>query len=192
MKKTLLCDEELILSYQSGDESALKVLIDRHQKKVFTSIYILVKDRALAEDLFQDTFIKVIQALRKDFYVENGKFLGWVIRIAKNLALDHFRKMDRLPTIIDSDEQDVLHTLSFADESIEESIIRNETENKVKLMIQQLPDDQREVLIMRHYGQLSFKEIAELTNTNVNTALGRMRYALINLRKMLSVHAVTL
>jgi RNA polymerase sigma-70 factor (ECF subfamily) len=168
-------------------------LIERHQQKIFTSILLLTKDRVLAEDIFQDTFIKIIQALRKGYYVENGKFLGWALRIAKNLVLDYFRKTARMPKITDSDgEEDLLSSLKFADDNIEESICRTEMDDFVKSLIEKLPDEQKEVLVLRHYGELSFKEIAEITGTNVNTALGRMRYALINLKKMMDKQQIML
>jgi RNA polymerase sigma-70 factor (ECF subfamily) len=188
-----ISDEQLIKSYVSGQEDSLRLLIERHQQKIFTSILLLTKDRVLAEDIFQDTFIKIIQALRKGYYVENGKFLGWALRIAKNLVLDYFRKTARMPKITDSDgEEDLLSSLKFADDNIEESICRTEMDDFVKSLIEKLPDEQKEVLVLRHYGELSFKEIAEITGTNVNTALGRMRYALINLKKMMDKQQIML
>lgn len=190
MPKMLLNDEQLLELYLKGEENALRILIERHQKKVFGSILLLVKERALAEDIFQDTYIKVIQALRKGYYVENGKFVGWVLRIARNQVMDYFRKTERTPTITNEDGEDIFRTLSFADSNVEDFIIQEETETKIRALIEELPADQKEVLMLRHYSDLSFKEIAEITGTNINTALGRMRYALINMRKLLKKHNI--
>src|SRR5690606_2190331 len=178
-------DQELIHSYLSGDNTGLETLINRHKAKVYTSIFILVKDTYLAEDLFQDTFIKVIKTLRRGKYNEEGKFLPWIIRIAHNLVIDHFRKEKRTPVITNNDGFDIFDVLHFYDESIEDQILREQTHLDLRTMIQRLPDDQKEVLIMRHYGEMSFRDIAEITDVSINTALGRMRYAINNLRKMM-------
>ncbi len=180
-------DQDLIKLYLSGDESVLEELLKRHKSKIFTSIYLLVKDQYLAEDIFQDTFIKVINTLRSGRYNEEGKFLPWVMRIAHNLVIDYFRKEKRTPTITSADGTDVLNMLQIFEENAEDRMLREQTHSDLRAMIQQLPDDQKEVLIMRHYGDLSFKEIADLTGVSINTALGRMRYALGNLRKMMKV-----
>ena len=192
MRKPIISDEELIIQYIHGNEACLRTLINRHQSRIFTSIYLLVKDRCLAEDIFQDTFVKVINTLKKGQYEEQGKFVPWVMRIAKNLVLDHFRKTSRLPQITDSEGNDIFDTLDIADENGEDKLVKEEIQEQVKHLIQQLPAEQREVLVLRHYAHLSFKEIAELTNTNVNTALGRMRYALMNMRKMIEKHNIIL
>lgn len=185
MKLEQKTDQELIRLYVSGNEAGLAGLINRYKSKIYTSIYLLVKDGHLAEDIFQDTFIKVIHTLRGGRYNEEGKFLPWVIRIAHNLVIDHYRKERRTPMVVNSDGFDIFDILHFADESMETRMIREQTYKDLRKMIQLLPDDQKEVLIMRHYGEMSFKEIAEVTDVSINTALGRMRYALNNLRKMM-------
>ncbi|MFC3198347.1 RNA polymerase sigma factor [Parapedobacter deserti] len=185
MKLEQRTDQELIRLYVSGNETGLEILIDRYKSKIYTSIYLLVKDEYLAEDIFQDTFIKVINTLRGGRYNEEGKFLPWVMRIAHNLVIDHYRKERRTPVVVNSDGFDIFDVLHFADESAETRMIREQTHRDLRRMIQLLPDDQKEVLIMRHYGDMSFKEIADVTEVSINTALGRMRYALNNLRKMM-------
>jgi len=178
-------DQHLINLYLKGNEKSLSILITRYKSKIYTSIYLLVKDEYLAEDIFQDTFIKVINTLRAGKYNEEGKFLPWVLRIGHNLVIDHFRKEKRSPTIVNSEGFDIFDVLGIHDENMEEKMIKEQTYTDLKSLIHLLPDEQKEVLIMRHYGELSFKEIAELTDVSINTALGRMRYALNNLRKML-------
>lgn len=185
MKLEQKTDRELIRLYVSGNEAGLKGLIDRYKSKIYTSIYLLVKDEHLAEDIFQDTFIKVINTLRSGRYNEEGKFLPWVVRIGHNLVIDHYRKERRTPSVVNADGFDIFDVLQFADESMESRMIREQTYSDLRKMIQLLPDDQKEVLIMRHYGEMSFKEIADVTEVSINTALGRMRYALNNLRKMM-------
>lgn len=181
----LTSDQDLIHLYISGDEAGLQELIRRYQAKIYTSIYLLVKDEYLAEDIFQDTFIKVINTLKAGRYNEEGKFLPWVIRIAHNLVIDHFRREKRTPVINNGDDFDIFEVLGRYDESIEDRLVREQTHRDLKALIHLLPSEQKEVLIMRHYGDLSFKEIADITEVSINTALGRMRYALNNLRKML-------
>lgn len=178
-------DNELIVSYLNGNEISLERLILRHQKKVFTSIVILVKDKELAEDIFQETFIKVINTLRSGNYQEEGKFLPWVARIAHNLVIDHFRRQTRMPMVRDTEDYSVMSSLKLTDENVEDRIIRDRTHQEVRMLVEELPYDQREVVIMRHYADMSFKEIAETTNVSINTALGRMRYALINMRRLI-------
>ena len=185
-------DHELVELYISGKEAALAELLQRHKAKIYTSIYMLVKDEFLAEDIFQDTFIKVINTLKSGRYNEEGKFLPWVLRIAHNLVIDFFRKEKRTPVITNGDGFDIFDVLGFYDESIEEKLVREQTHKDLKAMIQLLPSEQKEVLIMRHYGDMSFKEIADVTNVSINTALGRMRYALNNLRKMLQTKELSL
>jgi len=185
MKLEQRTDQELIRLYVAGDETGLSTLIDRYKSKIYTSIYLLVKDEYLAEDIFQDAFIKVINTLRNGRYNEEGKFLPWVMRIAHNLVIDYYRKERRTPVVVNSDGFDIFDVLYFTDESAETRMIREQTHRDLRKMIQRLPDDQKEVLIMRHYGEMSFKEIADVTEVSINTALGRMRYALNNLRKMM-------
>lgn len=187
MKLQQISDQDLVKQYRDGNEAAIEELLRRHKSKIFTSIYLLVKDQYLAEDIFQDAFIKVINTLRTGRYNEEGKFLPWVIRIAHNLVIDYFRKEKRTPTITSADGTDILNLIQVHEESAEERMLREQTHADLRRMIQHLPDEQKEVLIMRHYAELSFKEIAELTDVSINTALGRMRYALSNLRKMMNV-----
>lgn len=179
-------DQDLIHLYISGSESGLTELIRRYQSKIYTSIYLLVKDEFLAEDIFQDTFIKVINTLKAGKYNEEGKFLPWVARIAHNLVIDHFRREKRTPLVSNNEEFDIFDVLGHYDESTEDRMIREQTYTDLKKLIHLLPSEQKEVLIMRHYGDLSFKQIAEITDVSINTALGRMRYALNNLRRMMT------
>jgi RNA polymerase sigma factor (sigma-70 family) len=176
-------DSELIAQYRNGSEVAFDLLVDRYKTKVYTTIFLIVKDQEIAEDLLQDVFVKVIQTLNSDKYQEEGKFQPWLMRIAHNLAIDHFRKAKRYPTIILEDGSNVFNSLKFADHSIEDLKVKEETISMVKKMIEDLPEAQKEVLIMRHYMDMSFQEIADKTGVSINTALGRMRYALIHLRK---------
>jgi RNA polymerase sigma factor (sigma-70 family) len=192
MRNPIISDEELIVQYINGNEACLKMIINRHKTKIFTAIYLLVKDRCLAEDIFQDTFVKIINTLRKGHYNEEGKFLQWAVRIARNLVLDHFRKVSRMPLLTDAEGNDIFSYIVVAEENAEEKMEKEQMQDKVKLLIQQLPEKQREVLVMRHYANLSFKEIAELTGVSMNTALGRMRYALINMRKLIEKHNIAL
>lgn len=192
MSFAIKTDQELVHLYIEGNENALAELITRHKSRIYTSIYLLVKDEYLAEDIFQDTFIKVIKTLRAGKYNEEGKFLPWVLRIGHNLVIDHFRREKRNPTITNADGFDIFDVLGIYDESIEEKMVKEQTYDDLKALIHLLPSEQKEVLIMRHYGDLSFKEIADLTEVSINTALGRMRYALNNLRKMMTTKELTL
>lgn len=185
MCKVQQTDQELVSSYLKGTESALQELILRHERKVFTSIYLLVKDRDLANDIFQETFIKVINTLRSGNYNEEGKFISWVLRIAHNLVIDYFRSLKRMPMVYDTEEYSVFDTLQLEDSNIEEKMITEQIHGQVRRLIEELPFDQREVVIMRHFANMSFKEIADVTQVSINTSLGRMRYALINLRKLI-------
>lgn len=185
MRQLELSDNELIQNYVNGDESALKILIQRHQKKVFSYILVSVKNRELAEDIFQDTFIKVVNTLRAGAYKEEGKFVQWVMRIANNLKIDYYRKVQRMPSFESGDDFDIFDVLNGTDRSVEDRIIEEQINSDVKALVKLLPDEQREVLEMRIYEDISFKDIADMTNVSINTALGRMRYALINLRKMI-------
>jgi RNA polymerase sigma factor (sigma-70 family) len=185
MKAAIISDQELISKYLSGNEQSLEKLILRHKRKVFAYIMMVVKDDQLADDIFQDTFIKVINTIRSGSYKEEGKFIQWVMRIAHNLIIDHFRRNKRIPVINNSnDDFNIFDMVRIADPSIEEQIIMEQIYDDVRALIELLPAEQKEVLIMRHYSDMSFKEIADATNVSINTALGRMRYALINLRKI--------
>jgi len=188
----LKSDQDLIHQYITGEEAGLVELIRRYQSKIYTSIYLLVKDEYLAEDIFQDTFIKVINTLKAGKYNEEGKFLPWVTRIAHNLVIDHFRREKRAPMINNGDDFDIFEVLGNYDESTEDRMVREQTHKDLKQLIQLLPSEQKEVLIMRHFGDLSFKEIADITDVSINTALGRMRYALNNLRKMMQSKELSL
>ena len=192
MSDQLTSDQGLIDSYLAGNHACLEVLIHRHKKRVFSYIMMVVRDNHLAEDIFQDTFIKVVNTLRSGTYKEEGKFLQWVMRIAHNLIIDHFRKAKRIPTIENGGEFDVFDTLKNFEHSVEDTIVRDQIHSDVRTLIDHLPDEQKEVLIMRHYQEMSFKDIAEQTNVSINTALGRMRYALINLRKLIEKKEIIL
>lgn len=185
-------DNELIHLFVDGDMNALETLILRHKDKLFTSILFLVKDKYLAEDIFQDVLIKIIDTLRGGRYTEEGKFLPWAMRIAHNLCVDHFRKVKRAPSIKTSDDRDIFEVLNFTEAGADEKIMKRQSHDRVRQMLDLLPEDQREVIILRHYAELSFKEIAALTNCSINTALGRMRYGLINLRKMMTEKNIAL
>ena len=181
-----LNDSELVRLYINGDEPALSVLIKRHKTKIYNFIYSKIGDEVLTEDVFQDTFIKVINTLKRKKYNEEGKFLSWVMRIAHNLVIDHFRKENRMPKYDNTGEFDIFLLIKDEELNIEKKLIKSQIETDVKFLIQELPEEQKEVLMMRHYKDLSFKEIAENTGVSINTALGRMRYALINLKKMIN------
>lgn len=185
MQSSKITDKNLVTQYIQGNEACLEMLINRHKDRIFTTIILIVKDSYIAEDLFQETFIKIIKNLKKGKYNEEGKFLPWAIRIARNMAIDYFRKMKRMPTITGSDGEDVFRKIKLAVDNREEQMIRHEKESMVRAVINKLPEEQRQVLILRHYGDLSFKEIAAMTGVSINTALGRMRYALNNMRKMM-------
>ncbi|MCR4738605.1 MAG: sigma-70 family RNA polymerase sigma factor [Bacteroidales bacterium] len=190
MKANVLSDNELVQRYQYGDESALKALISRYEKRLFTYIMISVKNKELAEDIFQDTFIKVINTIRSGNYHEEGKFFQWIMRIANNLRIDYYRKVQRLPLYESNGEFDIFDVISTREESVEQKLIREQIFEDVSNLVDYLPKEQKEVLVMRIYQDYSFKEIAESTGVSINTALGRMRYALINLRKMIDRHGV--
>lgn len=178
-------ENQLIQLYLNGDSHAFSYLVNRHKTRIFTSIYMLVKDEYLAEDIFQDVFIRVIESLKRGAYIENGKFLSWTIRIAHNMCMDHFRKVKRTPTIKTSDGNDFFEVNNFAEPAADVKMMQIETNDTIKKAIDKLPQDQKEMIILRHFANLSFREIADLSNISINTALGRMRYALINIRKIL-------
>jgi RNA polymerase sigma factor (sigma-70 family) len=190
--QSLLSDQQIVRMYIDGDSNALSTLVNRYKDKIFTSIYLLVKDKYLAEDIFQDVFIRVIDTLKGGRYTDEGKFLPWAMRIAHNLCVDHFRKVKRNPTIKTSDDRDIFEVLNFSEAGVDTRIMAEQTSDKVRKLIDLLPEDQREVIILRHYADLSFKEIAQLTNCSINTALGRMRYGLLNMRKMMSEKQIAL
>ena len=191
--KKMISDYELIKRFIKGEQSCFEQLIHRHKNKVFAYISLYIRDQALAEDLFQDTFLKVIQSVRAGKYYDNGKFISWVMRIAHNLIIDHFRRAKQMNTVSNDDyESDLFNNKKLADETVEDDMIKKQILKDVRNMISHLPDDQREVVILRHYAGLSFKEIADLTEVSINTALGRMRYALINLRKIMVDNKISL
>lgn len=189
MEKVLVSDSELVALYIQGNEKAFEKLVQRHKSRIYTTIYLIVKDQYVAEDLLQDSFIKAVDTIKSGRYNDEGKFLPWIIRIAHNLAIDYFRRDKRYPNVVFEDGSSVFNTLDFAEDSVESIQIRQETHEQLREMIQRLPDVQKQVLIMRHYEDMSFQEIADATGVSINTALGRMRYALINLRKQFNQHA---
>lgn len=186
MIKIQVSDAALLLAYIQGDDKAFETLVKRSKSKVYTTIYLIVKDRYIAEDLMQEAYIKAIDVIKSGRYNEEGKFLPWILRISHNMAIDHFRKEKRYPTIVLEDGSKVFNSFDFAEDSVEEQQMKADQVENIREMIKKLPDEQREVLVMRHYEDLSFQEIADQTGVSINTALGRMRYALINLRKMLN------
>jgi len=186
-------DHELVTQFIDGEQSSFEILIKRHKDKVYTYIYLMVKNSQLAEDIFQETFIKVIKSLHEGRYQDNGKFISWVVRIAHNLIIDYFRKEKQMKTFsCDEHEKLLNNSTRFSDITIEDSLIQDQITSDVRKMIDYLPEEQKEVIIMRHYLDLSFKEIAEQTNVSINTSLGRMRYALINLRKIMEEKNISL
>lgn len=190
MNNIELSDSKLVSLYIKGNEESFEVLLNRYKSKVFTNIYLIVKDTYIAEDLTQDTFIKAIKTLRGNRYNEEGKFKPWILRIAHNLAIDHFRKNKRYPTIVMEDGSNVFNTLAFSEAPYENIQVQEDTKKKLRAFIEELPENQREVILMRHYQEMSFQDIAESTDVSINTALGRMRYALINLRKKMKQHKI--
>ncbi len=192
MANLLLPDAVLVKNYISGDESALASLIERHQSKIYGFIYSKINDRDLSDDIFQDTFIKVIKTLKSQSYNEEGKFLPWVMRIAHNLVVDHFRKAKKMPYQRETEEYSIFNYMTDNSLNIEGQIISEQVESDLAKLLDELPEDQKEVLVMRMYQDLSFKEIADLTGVSINTALGRMRYALLNLRKIIEKNQIIL
>ncbi len=185
MQVSQVKDKDLIIQYLEGNHKAFEILLNRHRNKIYTSIYLFVKDRDLAEDIFQDVFIKIIDTLRKGKYNHEGKFLQWAMRISYNMCVDHFRREKRRTKVSPSETFDIFDVLESKDDNRETAIIKNQLHTKVRELVDQLPPEQREVVILRHYADMSFKEISQLTQVSINTALGRMRYALINMRKMI-------
>jgi RNA polymerase sigma factor (sigma-70 family) len=191
-RKKPITDSTLVREYIEGKEASLALLIKRHQQRLMSFIYSKVKDRDTAEDVFQDTFIKVIRTLKKGNYNEEGKFLPWVMRIAHNLVIDHFRKTNRMPSFKNTDEFDIFSVLGDGNLNAEKKMVQEQIYNDVRELIKELPEEQKEVLIMRMYKDMSFNEISENTGVSINTALGRMRYALINMRKLIEKHKIIL
>jgi RNA polymerase sigma factor (sigma-70 family) len=182
----MISDYELIQRFIKGEQSCFEEIIHRHKNKVYAYISLYIRDQALVEDIFQDTFLKVIQSVKAGKYTDNGKFLSWVMRIAHNLIIDHFRRLKQLNvTSNDNYESDLFNSHKLSDANVEDIMVSVQIRKDVRKLISQLPDDQKEVVILRHYAGLSFKEIAEITDVSINTALGRMRYALINMRKIM-------
>lgn len=185
-RSNALNDNELVQKFIKGDQNSLEILIHRHKSRVFSYILLIVKNQELAEDIFQETFIKVIRSLKRGKYIENGKFVSWVLRISHNLIIDHFRKEKLKGTISnDNSSVDIFNSQRFSEDTIEDQLVNSQILSEVKELIKELPEDQQQVIYMRHYMELSFKDIAEQTGVSINTALGRMRYALINLRKLI-------
>ncbi len=187
MKVLALNDQELILCYLNGDERAFEELLNRHQQKIYTSIYLFVKDQELANDIFQEVFIKIIDTLRKGRYNHEGKFSQWAMRIAYNMCVDYFRRDKRRPVFSGqiNDDFDIFDVVAIREDSPEENMMKSQTHTRIRQLVDSLPAEQREVVILRHYADMSFKEISSLTRVSINTSLGRMRYALINMRRML-------
>ncbi|MBU1369523.1 MAG: sigma-70 family RNA polymerase sigma factor [Bacteroidetes bacterium] len=187
MNAVEITDKELVESYRSGNHTSFEQLIGRHQSRIFSYIMMLVKDKQLADDIFQDTFIKIIKTIKNNSYKEEGKFIQWAMRIAHNLVIDHFRKSKRISYAdVQNDMYDFMENIGLSDPTVEQQMITEQIHEDLRKMIAFLPDEQREVLYLRLYAEMSFKDIAELTNVSINTALGRMRYALINMRKMIT------
>lgn len=192
MHARTLSDDKLVKLYLAGNEAALGELLNRHKDRIYTYIFLFVRDTYTAEDLLQETFIKVIDKLRSGKYQEQNKFLPWISRVAYNLCIDYYRREKRLPKVINKDGFDIFSVLKFSEAGAEGRIIENEHSAKVRKLLEHLPEEQREVVIMRHYMDMNFREIAEMTGVNINTALGRMRYALINLRKLMETKNISI
>ena len=192
MQSLKITDQNLVKQYVQGNEACLEMLINRHKNRIFTTIILIVKDSYIAEDLFQETFIKIINNLKKGKYNEEGKFLPWVMRIAHNLVIDYFRKNKRMPKFNNSKDFDIFSVLSDSALNAEDKLVRSQIHNDIRNLVEELPEDQRTVLKLRMYNDMSFKEISENTSVSINTALGRMRYALINLRKLIEENNVIL
>jgi RNA polymerase sigma factor (sigma-70 family) len=192
VSKELVLDSTLVSQYIQGKESSLEILIKRHQQRSYRFIYSKVQDKDVTKDVFQDTFIKVIRTLKKGSYNEEGKFLPWVMRIAHNLVIDYFRKSKRMPSFKNSDDFDIFSIIGDGSLNVEKKMIQEQIYSDVRELVYELPEEQKEVLVMRMYRDMSFKEISENTDVSINTALGRMRYALINLRKLIEKHKIVL
>ncbi|MFN6116928.1 MAG: RNA polymerase sigma factor [Flavobacteriales bacterium] len=192
MLSKVLNDQDLVRLYLEGNEKAFEQLLQRHKRKVWSHIYLLVRDREITEDLFQEVFIKVVHTLKGGKYNEEGKFLPWVMRIAHNLVIDHFRRNKKMPMVRSNDDHDVFATIAQPGKNVEQRMVNLQIDEDVRKLIDHLPEEQREVVVMRTYLGMSFKEIADQTEVSINTALGRMRYALINMRKMIKQNEIVL
>lgn len=192
MDVTKLDDRQLIISYLDGNEKCFETLLNRHRDKIYTSIYLFVRDRDLADDIFQDVFIKIIDTLRKGKYNHEGKFLQWAMRISYNMCVDNFRRSKRRTKVGSTETFDIFDVLESKDDNMETTMIKSQLHSKVRDLVDKLPPEQREVVVLRHYADMSFKEISQLTRVSINTALGRMRYALINMRKLVEENNLVL
>ncbi len=192
MENVYTSDTVLVTEYVAGNEAALSILINKHQSKIYGFIYSKIQDRDICDDVFQDTFIKVIKTLKSNSYNEEGKFLPWVMRIAHNLVIDNYRKKAKMPMVRESEEFSIFEKINFDDKSIENQLISDQIKIDLNKVIDKLPKEQKEVLVMRYFNDLSFKEIAEETGVSLNTALGRMRYAILNLKKLIVKHDIVL
>lgn len=187
-----LTDQQLITLFNDGESYAMEILVGRHKDRIFTSIYLLVKDKYLAEDIFQDLFIKIIETFKAGKYKEENKFAQWAMRIGHNLCVDHFRKIKSKPVIRTSEGADIFDVLNFAEPSVEDKIMKMQSGDTIMKLVCKLPEDQREIIILRHFADLKFREISKILDCSVNTALGRMRYALLNLRKLIEEKQIAL
>ncbi|MFM2394044.1 MAG: hypothetical protein RLZZ546_2026 [Bacteroidota bacterium] len=187
-----MTDQQLIENYLQGNEQAFEVLLARHKDRIYTSIYMFVKDQELAEDLFQEVFIKIIDTFRKGRYNHEGKFIQWALRISYNLCVDYFRKSKRNTKVSPTETFDIFNIIDSGDDNMETTLMKNQSHNRIRQIVELLPDEQREVIVLRHYADMSFKEISQVTKVSINTALGRMRYALINIRKMMGEEVAAL
>jgi RNA polymerase sigma-70 factor (ECF subfamily) len=192
MQVTPFSDQELIQHYLEGNERAFEELLSRHKNKIYTSIYLFVKEQSLAEDIFQEVFIKIVNTLRSGKYNHEGKFVQWAMRIAYNMCVDQFRRKKRRPQVAPTESFDIFDVLHVSEENMETTMIKSQTHDRIRHLVDSLPPEQREVVILRHYADMSFKEISQLTRVSINTALGRMRYALINIRKMVEEKEIIL
>ncbi len=192
MQVTHFSDQELIQQYLDGNERSFEELLSRHRSKIYTSIYLFVKEQSLAEDIFQEVFIKIIKTLRSGKYNHEGKFVQWAMRIAYNMCVDQFRRKKRRPQVAPTESFDIFDVLHVSEENMETTMIKSQTHDRIRHLVDSLPPEQREVVILRHYADMSFKEISQLTRVSINTALGRMRYALINIRKMIEEKEIVL
>ena len=188
--KAMISDNELINGYRNGNYADFETLLARHQAKVYGYIFSVVKDKNVADDIFQDTFLKVVQTINSGMYKDENKFIHWVMRISHNLIVDHFRRVSKPPTVNKNDF--LLENLRVLDDNVEKVVIKNQTRQDIRKLIKKLPDEQRRVVILRHYGKYEFKDIAEKTGVSINTSLGRMRYALINMRKLARQNSIEL
>lgn len=192
MQSNLVSDQELVSAYLKGNETAFEILLKRHQDRIYTQVVLMVRDREVADDIFQETFMKAIRTLKQGKYNEEGKFLPWVLRIAHNLSIDHFRKAKKMPKVRSDENYDVFAGIANDEKNVEDIWIEDIIHGDIRQLIEELPPEQKEVVLMRHYSNMSFKEISDRCNVSINTSLGRMRYALINMRKLIEKNNITL